>query len=179
MLSSIIWTITGIKSRGVFEILKFLPNLYKLLFISIQEPFVANHIDFYKKALGFDSCHTSRNEKIWIFWNSQLNATIFCEDDQQVMPKMNQRGENTTFWMTVIYAKTKRALGLPLWESLKQCNQNINGPWCISGDFNIITEAGEKKGGVPHRMEKSWDFISCIGEYGMVDASFNGPRFTW
>ncbi|KAH0714761.1 hypothetical protein KY285_007590 [Solanum tuberosum] len=37
----------------------------------------------------------------------------------------------------------------------------------------------EKKGGKPHRMEKGWDFISCINDCGMVDVGYKGLRFTW
>ncbi|OIT23700.1 hypothetical protein A4A49_53972 [Nicotiana attenuata] len=92
---------------------------------------------------------------------------------------MSQRAKDTIFWMTIVYAKTKRILRTSLWDSLRQCNQSINSPWCISGDFNVIVETEEKKGGVPHRMEKSWEFISCIEECGMVDAGLSGPRFTW
>ncbi|XP_049381360.1 uncharacterized protein LOC125845914 [Solanum stenotomum] len=37
----------------------------------------------------------------------------------------------------------------------------------------------EKKGGKPHIMEKSWDFISCMNDCGMVDAGYKGLKFTW
>lgn len=34
--------------------------------------------------------------------------------------------------------------------------------WCTIGDFNMITSAKEKLGGIPYTMSKSFDFISII-----------------
>ncbi|XP_059302171.1 uncharacterized protein LOC132054125 [Lycium ferocissimum] len=72
----------------------------------------------------------------------------------------------------------KEHLRKPLWESPHSCCNYISGPWCLSGDFNVIMDAEEKKVEILEAC-KSWDFIDSMEECGMMDAGFSGPRFTW
>lgn len=67
-----------------------------------------------------------------------------------------------TFKIFVIYATCKHALRIPLWETLKLKSAPCTVPWCVIGDFDVITSMGEKIGGIPHGMKKSIDFISMI-----------------
>lgn len=109
--------------------------------------------------------------------------------------KLNKKGYEDCFWISIVYAKSTCSLRLPLWESLRQCNgcfflvvdtgktqpDELERKWTLVylWGFNVIFIAEEKKGGRPHRMEKSWDFISCSEECGMIGAGFSGPKFTW
>lgn len=56
---------------------------------------------------------------------------------------------------------------------------NINEPWGAVGDFNVITDRGEKLGGIPHRLEQSLDFIECLNECGLQDARYTGTVVPW
>ncbi|XP_019223726.1 PREDICTED: uncharacterized protein LOC109205468 [Nicotiana attenuata] len=58
-------------------------------------------------------------------------------------------------------------------------SNRVNGPWSILGDFNIIMAPEEKKGGTPHVLSKSADFISCMDDCGMTDLGYTGNPFTW
>ncbi|XP_016477581.2 uncharacterized protein LOC107799029 [Nicotiana tabacum] len=84
-----------------------------------------------------------------------------------------------TFHVSVIYVKCKLSLRIPLWENLKLKSTLCIVPWCVIGDFNVITSMGEKIGGIPYQMKKSIDFISMIEECGLTDFGFYGPRYTW
>jgi len=66
MISTIIWNIRGVKSKGTFERLKFLSRIHNTdQIIAIQEPFVdACHMDKYRKGLGFEGCSLNCNGKI-------------------------------------------------------------------------------------------------------------------
>jgi len=55
----------------------------------------------------------------------------------------------------------------------------VNGPWCIGGNFNIILDPDEKKGGRPHRMNKNLEFNTCMDNYGVINLGFVGPKYTW
>lgn len=66
-----------------------------------------------------------------------------------------------------------------LWESLANISNNIDDPWCIEGDFNVIKDTSEKLGGRQHRTYKSIYFISCMDQCGMTDMGFVGSRYTW
>ncbi|KAG5595668.1 hypothetical protein H5410_036900 [Solanum commersonii] len=55
-----------------------------------------------------------------------------------------------------------------LWRSLRIVYGMVNGPWVVFGDFNTILNADEKKGGVPHTLSKSFNFISCMNDCGLM-----------
>lgn len=54
----------------------------------------------------------------------------------------------------------------------------IDGPWAVGGDFNVTVSPDEKKGGRPHILSKSIDFIKCMGDCGLFDNNFTGNTFT-
>lgn len=55
----------------------------------------------------------------------------------------------------------------------------IDGPWAVCEDFNVIVAPDEKKGGHPHTLSKSIDFINCMDDCGLFDTNFTGNTFTW
>ncbi|KAG5575783.1 hypothetical protein H5410_055917 [Solanum commersonii] len=133
--------------------------------IAIQEPFVdACHIDKYRKDLGFEGCSSNCNGKFWILWSNDFHIDVAEDNEQQLTLIVTNKSNTEIVWFTAVYAKSKQHLGLPLWDSLRNCNNFIDEPWCIYGDFNAIMSPDEKKGGKPHKMEKSWDFISCMND---------------
>lgn len=75
-----------------------------------------------------------------------------------------------TLHVTVVYAKCKTDLILPLWDELRAWYGRIQGPWCLTGDLNVIASAEEKLGGLPFRIEKSLDFLECLDDCGLQDA---------
>ncbi|XP_027156449.1 uncharacterized protein LOC113757288 [Coffea eugenioides] len=52
-------------------------------------------------------------------------------------------------------------------------------PWCIGGDFNVIVDATEKRGGRPFAMAEGVDFLAFMEEAEVFDAGFSGSSFTW
>ncbi|XP_070046797.1 uncharacterized protein [Nicotiana tomentosiformis] len=100
-------------------------------------------------------------------------------DDEQVLTMELQHTEAVEpFQITVIYAKCKIALGRPLWEVLRQKSMTCTIPWCVIGDFNMITSIEEKVGGLLYQMNKNQEFLSMIEDCCLVDLGFYGNRFT-
>lgn len=93
--------------------------------------------------------------------------------------EVNHSIMQTPFWITVVYAKTSTRRGKSLWKSVNDMSNHINGPWSIGGDFNVIMDPNEKKGGRIHRLSKSMDFIRCMEDCGMADAGYTGINYTW
>lgn len=56
----------------------------------------------------------------------------------------------------------------------------IDDPWCVRGDFNVISDTADKLGGKPHIMYTSLNnFICCIKSCGLFDVGFSGSKYTW
>ncbi|KAH0690627.1 hypothetical protein KY289_017985 [Solanum tuberosum] len=46
----------------------------------------------------------------------------------------------------MVYARSRSAKRMYLWDKLRTLSHMIHGPWIIGGDFNSIMDAEEKRG---------------------------------
>ncbi|RVW34020.1 hypothetical protein CK203_091994 [Vitis vinifera] len=78
----------------------------------------------------------------------------------------------------------KRVLELLEWEvgvavGRSRGNQrNLEGPWCLGGDFNITLAQGERnrQGRITSAMRR---FAEVVDDLGLVDLQLQGGAFTW
>ncbi|KAM3341250.1 hypothetical protein P3S68_028885 [Capsicum galapagoense] len=139
--------------------------------VILQEPFhPSDHIDIFRRYLGFDEAVSNTTSKIWCFWNFSIGCSIVDSIRQQLTMKVEHN--NQIFYLMAVYARTEAVKRKKLWRKLTTINNSISGPWSILGDFNSIMSPGEKRGGVPHVLSESTDFISCMDNCGMTDLSF-------
>ncbi|KAI3908786.1 hypothetical protein MKW98_029336, partial [Papaver atlanticum] len=47
------------------------------------------------------------------------------------------------------------------------------------GDFNVISNSSEKRGGLTPSYSQLADFNSMISNCGLIDIEDDGPRYTW
>ncbi|XP_071924868.1 uncharacterized protein [Coffea arabica] len=84
----------------------------------------------------------------------------------------------TPIHLSCIHAKCTGHERTILWHDLLRDNPG-SSPWFLVGDFNMITNGEEKKGGLPSRPSEGVDFLNFMSEAGVVDAGFSGSRYTW
>ncbi|CAN0917927.1 hypothetical protein LINGRAHAP2_LOCUS30580 [Linum grandiflorum] len=116
---------------------------------------------------------------IWVLWNgNQVDLTRIAASDQFVhfRCRSNAMGE---FTFTAIYAKPSVEVRNQLWEDLKRLATSINYQWLLSGDFNAMMSAADKKGGADFSYAQHRPFIECCQVCGFSDFTFLGSRFTW
>lgn len=63
--------------------------------------------------------------------------------------------------------------------SLGLYNQAQNSSWILAGDFNVITDSGEKREGWQLDTGAIQDFQNFIHRNMLIDAGFTGEVFTW
>lgn len=97
-----------------------------------------------------------------------------CEDDmdftimdnqEQVLTCSIKLSSDEELLISIVYVKTKSDLRVPLLNDLRRLYSSII-PWCVSGDFNCITEAQEKEGGLPHKHQKP--FLLLIASWIVI-----------
>ncbi|GLT67787.1 hypothetical protein SLA2020_400710 [Shorea laevis] len=54
-----------------------------------------------------------------------------------------------------------------------------DGPWLCIGDFNMIMNQSDKKGGRPFACSSNDPFQSFVHSQGLVDLGFSGNSYTW
>ncbi|KAI0491773.1 hypothetical protein KFK09_026033 [Dendrobium nobile] len=86
---------------------------------------------------------------------------------------------NINCYASFVYAACTKSNRLPLWYQLRQFASIINGPWCIGGDFNIISNSAERLGGNAANVNAMDDFNSMISDCNLNDICYFGCSFTW
>ena len=52
-------------------------------------------------------------------------------------------------------------------------------PVCFVGDFNVLLEPSEKRGGQFFESSEVFEFREVLVDNGLIDVGFVGPSFTW
>lgn len=86
--------------------------------------------------------------KFGFFWGNYWEGVVFLNSAQQLTMKFSKF--NKSFMITSIYARCNALDRLELWEELEAMG-NLNCPWMVSGDFNVILSKEEKLGGYSTR----------------------------
>ncbi|MCE0480703.1 hypothetical protein HAX54_037754 [Datura stramonium] len=84
-------------------------------------------------------------ERFWCFGSkTEVEDYIMDEQDMTIKPS-NVTKFNNHYYATVVYAKctinVRKDLSGIVWPT---SSINIDAPWCIGGDFNIIMDINEK-----------------------------------
>ncbi|KAG2693480.1 hypothetical protein I3760_08G099300 [Carya illinoinensis] len=153
---------------------KFRPNI-----LALAEPFVM--ADEIPKLLGrvkFESFLTNEahHGKIWLIWKSAVAVQCLAVSNQFVSVKVEENGH--IYVLTIVYAKCTQVERKMLWEDLEVSGCG-NLPWLICGDFNIIKNDSERRGGHPRPFAAMEDFNLCIHNNGWLDMRSKGPSMTW
>lgn len=57
-----------------------------------------------------------------------------------------QPKDASKFLLTIVYASTKLEIRKTLWQCMESLSQSITLPWVVLGDFNEVTNAGDRFG---------------------------------
>lgn len=69
------------------------------------------------------------------------------ENEKQITCKLKNNELHNEFIITFFYEKCKNHLRRSLWNKMIQQSDEKDTPWCIVGDFDVITGIEEKLGG--------------------------------
>ncbi|XP_026458904.1 uncharacterized protein LOC113359498 [Papaver somniferum] len=110
---------------------------------------------------------------IWLFWHASLSIpTVVLSTKQSITVKV---GEVLVTWVHAACLIVDRR---SLWEDLKNINE-LNLPWLVIGDFNVVLSCEEKKGGRQPLKVAMQDFRDCIEYCNLIQAPRTGIKFSW
>ncbi|XP_070050659.1 uncharacterized protein [Nicotiana tomentosiformis] len=81
--------------------------------------------------------------------------------------------------MTFVYAKCSSLDRLELWDKLYYLAADMELPWVIGGDFNVVLHEDEKIGGLLVYPPEVEDFSFFVNSCGLFDTDYKGSPFTW
>lgn len=80
--------------------------------------------------------------------------------------------------ITSVYARCNALERLELWEDISWVAEDINIPWLVGGDFNVIFNDTEKPRGLPVNQMETTNFSQCVSDAGLTELPFLGSQFT-
>nr|XP_016438124.1 PREDICTED: uncharacterized protein LOC107764112 [Nicotiana tabacum] len=87
------------------------------------------------------------------------------DTEQQVTVRVFHHDLGQHMMMTFIYAKYSAMKRLDLWDHLYYLASDMELPWLVGGDFNVILHEDEKIGGLPVHPPEYEDFAFCITNF--------------
>ncbi|XP_019465327.1 PREDICTED: uncharacterized protein LOC109363517 [Lupinus angustifolius] len=175
----------GENAKGFRSLIMDLRAFYSISMIILVETQISGaKADKVMSGLSFD-----KSEKvdarggargIWVFWDESLwDVTILQTTTQTIT--MDVRGEGRQSWvLSTIYGSPHYALKSSLWDCLRSLAENMDKPWCLVGDFNMVAELSERVGiSSTSPTRGASNFASFIRDCNLIDLRFVGLRFTW
>uniref|UniRef100_A0A7N0T5Z1 Endonuclease/exonuclease/phosphatase domain-containing protein n=1 Tax=Kalanchoe fedtschenkoi TaxID=63787 RepID=A0A7N0T5Z1_KALFE len=93
------------------------------------------------------------------------------------MPFM--RSQEKKFTISVVYAACSKHGRRTLWDVLLNLNSRMKDPWLVGGDFNVISNWSERRGGRFVDDSSIAEFNSFIMQSGLINISSSTSAFSW
>ncbi|XP_016505750.1 uncharacterized protein LOC107823577 [Nicotiana tabacum] len=153
---------------------------HDFLIVALMEPFQkTRYIQKYMRRLGMENAISNVNGKIWLFLDAMVEWDLLIDTEQQLTIKVYHQDIGNYIIMTFVYAKCSSLERLELWDNLYYLASNMDLPWIIEGDFNVILSEEEKIGGLPVLHPEYEDFDFCINSCELFGLGYKGSPFTW
>ncbi|XP_075075955.1 uncharacterized protein LOC107802716 [Nicotiana tabacum] len=100
------------------------------------------------------------------------------DTEQQVIIKLYHQDIGQYIMFTFVYAKCSSFERLELWDNLYYIASDMELPWVVVGDFNVVLHEDENIGGRPVHPPDYEDFAFCANSCGVFDLGYKGSPFT-
>ncbi|XP_042983328.1 uncharacterized protein LOC122312726 [Carya illinoinensis] len=175
-VSYLYWNARGLGTSR--ERLKNLVTKFHPKLVVIAKPMVSiSRLDMWRDRLHFDGCCSNVEEggKLWLFWSQDLHLVVENMGDQFLTVRITNLND---FSITFVYAKCSYLERRRLWDSLMGANIH-HLPWMVMGDFNIIRNDSERRGGRPRLALAMEEFNNWVGSCGLLNMPSCGNSLSW
>ncbi|XP_070034553.1 uncharacterized protein [Nicotiana tomentosiformis] len=180
MIKTLIWNIRSVKTQQAFHRVINLHREHAFFIVALMEPFQkTKHIQRYMKRIGMDNAYSNINGKIWLFLDIVVEWELLNDTEQQVTIKVYHKDIGKHIIMTFIFTKCSSLERLELWDNLYNIANDMELPWVVGGDFNVISSEEEKIGGLLVYPSEYEDFAFCVNSSGLVDLGYKRSLLTW
>ncbi|XP_075103639.1 uncharacterized protein LOC142178213 [Nicotiana tabacum] len=127
--------------------------------VALMEPFQKKGlIDRYKRRLNMETAYANINRQIWLFFDAVVEWELVEATEKQVTVRVFHHDLGQHMMMTFVYAKYSAMERLDLWDHLYYLASDMELPWLVGWDFNVILHEDEKIGGLPLHPPEYEDF---------------------
>ncbi|XP_009622845.1 uncharacterized protein [Nicotiana tomentosiformis] len=126
-----------------------------------------------------DAMMSNINGKFWLFFDIMIEWEVLLDTKQQVTIRVYHQDIGKHIMMTFVYAKCSSLKRLELWDKFYYLLSDMELPWVVGGDFNIIMHEDEKISVLLMYPPEYEDFAFCVISCGLFDLGYKGIPFTW
>lgn len=188
MSSTFFWNVRGLTDNKKHSPLSSWLNRRSLLFGALLETHVGEASkQLILSSLGpgwslLDNYHQSPLGKIWFIYRNPVTVRLLFADLQSLTCEVTlENGISIVY--TAVYASNEEEDRKDLWISLRDTSASFdlaNKPWMVGGDFNEILHPDETSNpGICSTTRPMRLFGECLGDLGLFDLPFTGPKYTW
>nr|XP_009782875.1 PREDICTED: uncharacterized protein LOC104231559 [Nicotiana sylvestris] len=179
-MNALIWNIRSVNTQQAFERLTKMHRKNHYEFVGLMEPKQqAKKLERYRNKIGLAQAISNVSNKIWAFIDEVFEVVVMYNMVQQLTLRLFHTEKHAEFVLTLIYAKCDAIERIELWDSLYEMARDMDAPWLVGGDFNVIWDEEEKFGGLPVSLNEIDDFRHCVNTCNLFDLVFKGSIFTW
>lgn len=184
-MTILFWNVRGMGRPSFKPNLRLLINQHHPSIIILVETRVPKHTtETIIQNLGFDSWHIVEPRGfaggIVLLWHANdIKLQVMGESAQGVHGVVEVCSSSKSFVLSSVYASPKYVNRKHLWQELSNMAGNVNCPWLVIGDFNEITNQGEKFGGRPIKQNRARLYVHTMDTCNLLDMGYNGQKYTW
>ncbi|XP_039003534.1 uncharacterized protein LOC120130342 [Hibiscus syriacus] len=166
------------------DIFKLLMKSKRSDVVAILEPRISGiDVDQFIKNSDFEFSYrveaSGFSGGIWILWKNSFHITILAVSRQYIHVACSMMDGEKQCFITFVYASPAIGIRNRLWRHLKELDPVLGLSWLLGGDFNVISNYGERQGGSQWRHGVCAKFGEFMFDTGLIDMGFSGPKFTW
>lgn len=123
--------------------------------------------------------------RIWLGWDPAIwSVSIIFSSAQMITCDISRVNSTEHFVGSFVYAFNDYIDRRALWNEIACVKSfisvnNASLPWCLLGDFNVITSIEENLGGSSVLNSSISEFLDCIYDNHLVDLRSYGQYLTW
>ncbi|XP_058777111.1 uncharacterized protein LOC131651466 [Vicia villosa] len=178
------WNVRGLnKSAKLREISSRLLELKAHINILIETRVKQGQADTIRNKLHLggkfiDNYSYHPNGRIWVHWDpNHIDLQVVTLSSQMIHMAVYNNQRDFMFWLTAIYGLNRLDQRKVLWKELD--NLNIQGPWCLAGDFNNVLCSQDKIGGKIVIEAEFKDLEDMMRNNDLAEMTNNGDYYTW
>ena len=112
-------------------------------------------------------------------WRSdRLHASGLLKKEFSISATFSSLADGKEWLVTSVYGPQEDGDKVRFLEELVNLGEQVQGPWILNGDFNLVCNESERSTGRINRRLAN-KFKHTINRLGLHDMHLTGRRFTW
>lgn len=116
---------------------------------------------------------------LWLLWSDSVSVSILETSQFFIVAKFQINPSSPAWVLFAVYGDCEDRVNSFIWDRIEYYATDQTLPVCTIGDFNCISDIGEKVGGNPNLKTKHKKFRAFVQRSGLIDLGHWGPAYTW